>query len=150
MTFPLISIIGRLASGWLGDRFNKILVTSGLVVIMGIGMLCFSYTNNERILLLIPFVILFGIGWGGNATIRAVLIREYFGRTNFGTLSGFMMGMTALFGMVGPFFVGLIFDNWGSYQGAWLIITGLVIIAFFIMITSPRQQVFIPKAENLK
>jgi len=150
MAFPLVSIIGRLGSGWLGDRFNKILVASGLAATMSIGVLCFSYTNNERILMLIPFVILFGIGWGGNATIRAVLLREYFGRANFGTLSGFMMGMTAICGMVGPFFVGLIFDNWGSYQGAWLIATGLVIMALFIMATTPRRKILIPKAANLK
>jgi len=150
MAFPLVSIIGRLGSGWLGDRFNKILVASGLAATMSIGVLCFSYTNNERILMLIPFVILFGIGWGGNATIRAVLLREYFGRANFGTLSGFMMGMTAICGMVGPFFVGLIFDNWGSYQGAWLIATGLVVIALCIMATTPRREILIPKAANLK
>jgi len=150
MAFPLVSTIGRLGSGWFGDRFNKILVSSGLMAIMCIGMLCFSYIDNERMWLLIPFVILFGIGWGGNATNRAVLLREYFGRANFGTISGFMMGMTALCSMIGPFFVGLIFDNWGSYQGAWLIATGLVVIALCIMATTPRREILIPKAANLK
>ena len=117
---------------------------------MSIGLLCFSYIDNERMWLLIPFVVLFGIGWGGNATNRAALVREYFGRANFGTLLGFMMGMTALSSTVGPFFVGLIFDNWGSYQGAWLIVAGLVFTAFLIMATSPRPQILIPKAANLK
>jgi len=150
MSFPLISIFGRLGSGWLGDKLNKILVTFGFIVITGIGMLCFSYTNNERMWLLIPFVVLYGIGWGGSTVNRVALLREYFGRANFGTLLGFMVGMTAIIGMVGPVFAGLMFDNLGSYQGAWLIISGIIFTAAIIIATIPRRQILIPKAASLK
>jgi len=141
MAYPLLSIIGRLGSGWLGDKFNKILVTSVCIALLGIGILVFSFTNAERMWILVPFVILFGIGWGGFNTNRAALLREYFGRTNYGAISGFMVGMTAICGMVGPVFVGWIYDNWGSYQGAWLIVTCIVITALFIMATTPRRQI---------
>jgi MFS family permease len=63
----LTSIIGRLLSGWLGDRFSKIRVASGFLVIACLGLLCFTYITNESKWLLVPFILLFGIGWGGKS-----------------------------------------------------------------------------------
>jgi len=144
MAYPLISIIGRLGSGWLGDKYNRILVSSGFIAIISIGILCFSYTSDGRLWLLVPFVILFGIGWGGFNPNRAALLREYFGRANYGIISGFMVGITAICGMVGPVFVGWIFDNWGSYHEAWLILFGIVIASLLILVTTPRRKILIP------
>ena len=115
---------------------------------MGLGLLFFSYASNEGMWPLVPFIILFGIGWGGNATLRAALIREYFGRTKFGTILGFMMGMIALGGIVGPFLAGWVFDNWGSYQAAWLTFAGLVFAALIIMATTPPVSTNVQLADN--
>ncbi len=145
---PLISIVGRLASGWLSDRFNKTRVATGFFAIMGLGLLFFSYASNEGVWLLIPFIILFGIGWGGNAPIRAALLREYFGRTKFGTILGFMMGMIALGGIIGTLFAGWVFDNWGSYHAAWLIFACLVFVALGIMATTPSVGTNVQLAHN--
>ncbi len=61
---PLVSIIGRLGSGWLGDRFDKKRVATGCFAIMSMGLLFFSHVSNGRMWLLVPFIIPFGIGWG--------------------------------------------------------------------------------------
>ena len=87
--------------------------------------------------LIVPFIILFGIGWGSNLPIRAALLREYFGRSNFGTIFGFMTGMIALGHVVGPLFAGWVFDNWGSYRAAWLMFACLVFVASIITATTP-------------
>lgn len=134
---PLISIVGRLASGWLSDRFDKRRVAAGFFAPMGLGLLFFSYASSEGMWLLIPFIVLFGIGWGGNSTIRAALLSEYFGRTKFGTILGFMMGMVALGGIAGPLFAGWAFDNQGSYHAAWLAFACLVFAALIVIATTP-------------
>lgn len=134
---PLVSIIGRLSSGWLGDRFNKTRIAAGFIVLVGLGLLFFSYVLNERMWPLIPFIILFGIGWGSNLPMRAALMREYFGRNNIGTIFGFMMGLTAMGGVMGPIFTGWVFDNWGSYHAVWLIFACIVFVASIIMATTP-------------
>jgi sugar phosphate permease len=136
---PLISIVGRLSSGWLADRFNKKQTAVGFIVIVGLGLLFFSYASDERMWLLIPFVILFGIGWGSHITIRAALLREYFGRSNLGTIFGFMMALSSLGAVIGPIFAGWAFDNWGSYHVAWLLFAGLVLTASIIMASIPRR-----------
>ena len=98
--------------------------------------------------LLVPFIILVGIGWGGGATMRPALVREYFGRAKFGTILGFMMGMLALGTIVGPFFAGWVFDNWGSYHAAWLIFACLVFTGLIIMATMPPISTNIQSANN--
>ncbi|GAI13917.1 unnamed protein product, partial [marine sediment metagenome] len=42
-SIPLLSIIGRLGFGWLGDIFDKRYVMAGAYSLVGIGILAFSY-----------------------------------------------------------------------------------------------------------
>lgn len=136
---PLVSIVGRLSSGWLADRFNKKHTAVGFIVIVSVGLLFFSHASTEKMWPLIPFVILFGIGWGSHITIRAALLREYFGRSKLGTIFGFMMALSSLGAVVGPIFAGWVFDSRGSYYFAWLLFAGLVFLAAIVMETIPRR-----------
>jgi MFS family permease len=147
---PLISIVGRLTAGWLGDRFNKKRIAIGFIMLVGLGLLFFSYAFDEGVGLLIPFVILFGIGWGSNLPMRAALLREYFGRNNLGTIFGFMTGLSALGAVIGPIFAGWVFDNWGSYHAAWLIFACLVFVASIIIATTPPVVTNNQRGDNEK
>ncbi|MFC1902028.1 MFS transporter [Chloroflexota bacterium] len=140
MGIPLISILGRLGSGWFSDTFDKRLVSSGCLAATSLGLLLFSYVSDEVMWLLVPFIILFGIGWGGTATMRVPLLVEYFGRSRFGTILGFIMAMSALGSIVGPLFAGWLFDNLGSYHAAWLILACFTFIATIIMATIPSVR----------
>jgi len=134
---PMISITGRLGSGWLGDKFDKRWVATGCFTIMGLGLLAFNYVSHEAIAMIFPFAIFFGIGWGGNTTLRAALLREYFGRSRFGSILGLTMGMLALGTIIGPLFAGWVFDNRNSYHAAWLTFACFVFIALIIVMTTP-------------
>lgn len=142
MAVPVMTVSGRLGLGWLGDKFDKKRLTIACFATMVLGLLSFSYASDEAMWLLLPFIIFFGIGWGGNVTMRAAMLREYFGRDNFGAIHGFIIGMMTGGGIVGPLFAGWVFDNWGSYHATWLIFTCLVFVAMIVMATAPvgRQQ----------
>ena len=137
---PLVSIIGRFISGWLGDKFDKKLVTTGFTPLICFGLLFFMYASSEAMWVLVPFIILFGIGWGGTGTLRAALLREYFGRRSFGAIFGLTMGMTAVGTVIGPLFAGWVFDNWGSYHVAWVVFTVFTVAALIIMATTPSAS----------
>lgn len=137
MAMPLLSIIGRIGAGWLGDMLGNRQVATDCYIIMGLGLLAFSYVSDTLVWLLVPFIILFGIGWGANATIRASLLREYFGRSKFGTIYGLTSGMVALGSILGPFFTGWVFDNYNSYHSAWVILSCLIFLGVFIIATTP-------------
>jgi sugar phosphate permease len=137
MALPLVSITGRLGSGWLSDRFSKKLVATGFFAVMLAGLLCLNQASREAMWIMAPFIILFGMGWGGNNTIRASLMREYFGRSNFGSIFGFLMGTSVLATMAGPVFAGWVFDTWGSYQIAWITLIIIVSAGMILMATTP-------------
>ena len=135
---PLMSIVGRLGLGWLGDRFDKRRLMASAFAMMVFGLLCFGCTSAIDTWLLVPFLILFGIGYGGISALRPSLVREFFGRSNFGTIFGFIMGIMMLGGITGPLLAGYAFDNWGSYKVIWFVFADLAAAAgLLIATTSP-------------
>ncbi|MFC2020357.1 MFS transporter [Chloroflexota bacterium] len=128
-SIPLTSIIGRLGLGWLGDQFNKKLVAAGSFIMMGAGLFCFAYATNAGEWILVPFLILFGIGYGGANALRPALVREYFGRASFGTILGSITGAGLMGSILGPVLAGWAYDNWQSYQGIWFIFAVSTVVA---------------------
>jgi MFS family permease len=135
---PLLSVIGRLGFGWLGDRANRVKIAAAAFIMVCLGMLCFSSASCAGAWMLIPFLILFSIGVGGNNTMRASLVIEFFGRESFGTLFGFVVGIMMIGFIVGPPLAGWTFDKWGAYQGIWMVFAGLSIVASIIVVTTPN------------
>lgn len=140
MAIPLVSIPGRLGTGWLGDKLNKKWVTVSAFILMILGLVGFEYATVERSWLLVPFLFLFGVSFGGSVPMRISLLMEYFGRRKFGTVLGFMLGIIALVSMIGPPFAGWIYDTWGSYQGTWLAFAVLAFVGLVIMATIPPAR----------
>ncbi|MFC2012125.1 MFS transporter [Chloroflexota bacterium] len=134
---PVASIVGRLGSGWLGDRFGKKQVFTISFVLMTIGVVIFGLVTAEMMWLIVPFIIALSLGWGGSVTTRITLLREYFGRGSFGTIFGFTSGIMMLGFVTGAPLAGLVFDTWGSYQGAWFGFGALTLAGAVLVFTIP-------------
>ena len=102
---------------------------------LGSGVLCFAYASTMSIWLLVPFLVLLGIGYGGSNVILPALGREHFGRTNFGSIYGIMEGIGAIGGITGPAIAGWAYDNWGSYHIIWLLLASLAVVAIISVST---------------
>jgi uncharacterized membrane protein YeaQ/YmgE (transglycosylase-associated protein family) len=50
------------------------------------------------------------------------------------------MGMNSIGGILGPFFAGWVFDNWGSYYNAWLVLICLIFTGMLILVTIPSSK----------
>jgi len=114
---PLASIAGRLGFGWIADRSSRKLVSAVGFCMMGLGLVCFGSVEIIGFRVLVPFLILFGIGYGGLNVMRPALVQEYFGRSNFGTIFGIIIGVSMAGSIGGPAVAGWAYDSWGSYQG---------------------------------
>ncbi|MFC1847357.1 MFS transporter [Chloroflexota bacterium] len=145
---PLMSIPGRITTGWLGDKFNKRLVAIYSFSIMGGGVFLFGLVSNTGTWILVPFLILFGTGYGGCNVLRASLGREYFGRANFGAIFGLMVGINAIGGIIGPTLAGWAYDSWGSYQTTWFLLAGLDVIALILVLTLTPVKGAVETADN--
>ena len=137
---PLLSIVGRLGFGWLGDVFSKKYVLALTAAFQTAGLLAFYYAPS--LWALIIFLITFGLGYGGAIALRPAIQREYFGRNAFGSIQGASIAVMTIGGIIGPAFAGWIFDIRASYQLAWLILAIVTAIAIplIMAIELPRNQ----------
>jgi len=139
MALPVVSIVGRIGSGWFADRFDKKRIATLLFGCMVAGMFCWSFTSTATWLIL-PYIVLVGVGWGGNAIVRSAITSEAFGRQHFGAILGVMMGLSAVGGIAGPFIGGWAFDTWGTYQYLWWAYAGLLVVGTLVIATMPMPD----------
>jgi MFS family permease len=116
------SIVGRLAFGWLIDRWPpaRLLTLSFLLLAAGPGILelLFLALGLRESHLLWLYAIPFGMGVGGNAVTMPVLVAACFGELHFSEIMGVLMSGFALGVIVGIPGAGFVFDRTGSYEGA--------------------------------
>jgi MFS family permease len=126
---PLLTVIGRVGFGWFGDRVDKRRVAALALALTSLGVLILGYTSAGRNWVIMAFIIVFGIGWGGAVPMLSGLLRDYFGRERLGTIVGFA-GSVMMVGMItGAPFAGWVFDQRGDYQLAWFILAGVAGVA---------------------
>ncbi len=135
---PLLSIIGRLTFGWLGDVFPKRHVLSLTTGLQAIGLLAFYYA--PALWALIIFLVTFGSGYGGAIALRPAIQREYFGRNAFGSIQGWSMAVMTIGSIIGPAFAGWVFDIRGSFQLAWLIFAIMTAVAIPLIMAIELPQ----------
>ena len=121
----LVSIIGRVSYGYLGDRFDKRYLFVSLYVMQALGVLVLMTANSMAMVYL--FIFLFGVGFGGGIPLGTAIWAEYFGRKAFGKIMGFSAPVGMISSAVGPIMAGHIFDVTGSYSYAFMAISALVL-----------------------
>jgi MFS transporter, OFA family, oxalate/formate antiporter len=137
---PVVSIASRLSFGWFGDKMDKKSLTAIGFSMICIGLLVFSYAGTGWGLLLL-FVVLFGTGFGGTNTMRAVLTRDLFGSQNFATIYGFVSGVGAVGALIGAPLAGYVYDTMSSYRPIWLVFTALTALCIGAMLFMPPARI---------
>ena len=111
-------IVSRLAFGWICDRIGGLRTLLLGSALQGIALLLFIPFDGLASLYVISAV--FGLFQGGIVPSYAIIIREYFDRSEAGARVSIVITAT-LFGMaLGGWMSGAIFDLTGSYRAAFL------------------------------
>lgn len=129
---PLATVLGRVGFGWLMDRVDKRGLAVLSFVLNSLGVLVLAFITPDETLLIVLFIIIYGVGWGSSVVLLAGLLNSYFGMKRLGTIIGFAGVFTMLAFVTGAPLAGWIFDHWGYYQPAWFVLAGLVGIATFL------------------
>lgn len=137
---PVASIVGRIGFGWLGDKVSRKSVTVFTFCMASAGLVCFGFVSVTNMWLIVLFLFLFGVGYGGINTMRPSLLRECFGRKSFGTLFGLMLSISYLASTGGPPIAGWVYDNWHSYQVIWLIAAIFAAVGSIFIIIIPGAK----------
>ena len=111
-------IVSRLAFGWICDRIGGLRTLLLGSVLQGMALLLFL--PFDGLISLYVISALFGLFQGGIVPAYAIIVREFFARSEAGSRVAIVITAT-LFGMaLGGWMSGAIFDLTGSYRAAFL------------------------------
>lgn len=127
---------GRLAMPWLGDWLDLRLVFSLCLAISAVGLFGMVAVSDPAMVYL--SLALFGFGSGGTMPLRPTIIASYYGGRSFATIHGWGSSFAQVGSMVGPLFLGWVFDVSGSYNVA-LAIYGVASAASAALILLARR-----------
>ncbi|MFC1886270.1 MFS transporter [Thermodesulfobacteriota bacterium] len=135
----VVSVIGRMGFGWLGDRMrkNRLMATALFMQIIGLTIFAYTKTMGQAI----AFLVIYGIGFGGVLTLRLTLQGDFFGRKAFGSIQGIMLGLHMTGSVISPVFAGWIFDVYNSYCYAWLTLAATISIAIPLVLSLKRPSI---------
>lgn len=138
----LCSLIGRLGFGFIGDFTNKRYLLTIALVLQSFGLFIFAFISFDRAWLVIPFLLIYAVGYGGTMPLRPALQADYFGARNFGTIMGLVSTISMVGGLASPVIAGWFFDVSGSYHVAWLLFAWVSVPAIPLMFLAkpPRAR----------
>jgi MFS family permease len=141
----LAGLGGRVAFGFLGDRFGaKRVLVSGLLL-QALGALAYFFARELSAFYAVAA--LFGFIYAGVMPLYAVLARENFPQRMMGTIIGGTATAGSLGMATGPLAGGLIYDTFASYGWLYIGACGIGIGAFLIALTfSPYPAQPTPEA----
>jgi MFS family permease len=136
------SLLGRVMTGWLLDRFFAPRVAFCLLSIAALG--AFVLAGAESLAMGVVAAMLIGFGMGGEADVTPYILSRYFGLRSFAMLYGFTWTAYAIAGAVGPILMGRAFDVTGSYTTLLTQIAAFTFVIGALMLLMPRYVPLIP------
>lgn len=130
------SVLGRIGTGWLLDRFfgARVALVVSVVTAVGIVLLAKAHNFMEGSVA----AALIGVGAGGEAAITPYLLTRYFGLRSFSTLYGITWTFYAAAGATGPVILGRAFDSTGSYASLLVILAVGLLVAACLNLLLPQ------------
>ena len=133
-----MQVVGRLAIMALDKRASNDLIT--VCCFTALALAIFFLLGTHWVLpLALPFVVLFGSGYGIVSVIRPLIAREVLGNDAFGSKTGLLALFYLLGSAISPFF-GAIIWSIGGYQSL-LVLLSLFVVAGMVLYRIARNAV---------
>ena len=108
------SLLGRLTTGWLLDRFFAPRVGFCLLSVAAVGT--YLLAGAQSLPVGVVAAALIGFGMGAEADVTPYILSRYLGLRSFAMLYGLTWTAYAIAGAIGPILMGRAFDATGSYR----------------------------------
>lgn len=130
------SLVGRLITGWLLDRFFAPRVGMALLLTTALGLAVLSTAHTLDVATLASA--LMGFSMGGEADVTPYLLARYFGVNRLGLLYGWSWMAFAVAAALGSILLGRAFDRQGTYQYLLVAFAGATLLAGLLMLALPQ------------
>jgi len=143
-----MSIIGRLACGALGLRYEGGHLGAVFLGFMGLGIISLIYARSISFIYL--YSMLTGIGYGGMLVLMPNLFGAYFGRTHYSRIVGWIAPIMTLACALSPVVAGFLYDSTGNYFFSFSLAVGLIFMSALIALLVRPPQPAMAVEDNLK
>lgn len=140
-------IVGRIASGYLMDRYFAPYVAACSLLGMAVGVTLLALDASHATLYLAA--ILVGLASGSEMSEIAYIISRYFGNRAFGRIYGVMLSAFQLGGAIGAPVLGIYQHRTGGYTGMLWALGAASVVAAVLMASLRRSQEFSVKNHEL-
>ncbi len=142
----ICNLIGTIAVGFLGSRFRKKYLLSGVYAVRALMFAVYAFTPVTMTTTLI-FAAGLGLAWLSTVPLTSAIIGQIFGTRYFGTLFGFVFLGHQAGAYLGASLGGHLYDLTGSYDTIWLINIALGLFAALIHLPIADKPLVRPLAQ---
>lgn len=129
----VFSIVGRLGTGLLLDRFPASRVGAAVFLLPVVGCLLLIAAGNGQLPAMIAAALI-GLTLGAEIDVIAYLTTKHFGLRSFGALYGGLLAALSLGTAAGPLGAARVFDVYGSYGPfLWVVVIGMVVSSLALL-----------------
>ena len=142
----LVSLVGRLTTGWLSDRIGRAptLTLMYASAALGIGCLALLAVTGSRGWLVL-YVVFYGMAQGSSGIAASARAADVFAGASFGAIFGWLTLAIGPGEALGAWVGGMLFDVTGSYLGAFgLAVVALAagVVAIWRVRSDPRRSTY--------
>ncbi|WP_269792548.1 MFS transporter [Stenotrophomonas sp. Iso1] len=140
-----LGMVGKFFFGFLADMTTPKKVFVCNVALMSVGAVIIALQRPE---LLWTGLVVMGLGWGGLYAILQLQIVEAFGLSAAGKILGTISLMDATSAGLGIWLTAVMFDHFGNYRVAFIVIAVLVVIGLLasVLVRDERRRAFVASA----
>ena len=130
--YAIPAMISKVVFGWLVEKkLDPRAAVSISLALQAIGLVLILYAQTPMQL---AFVIaIFGFGGGAGLPMSNILFRNTFTPMSFGTSRGLAQPFIALMQATGTPLVAILFQYYGNYNNAFLLLIAMVVLAIFVI-----------------
>jgi sugar phosphate permease len=132
-------IVGVMVGWWIGDRWDKRLISAACMLAHALGLLLLTYAFHMW--MLVAFAVLHGTAWGLRGPFMQAIRADYFGRSAIGMILG-LSYMIIIIGQIGgPMIAGVFADATGDYRAGFTLLAVLAGLGsiFFLLARKPTR-----------
>lgn len=142
---------GRVLYGVLSDKIGRKAVLLISFIFQAVLILALSFTVQGSSLasapVLMVLVVLIGANYGANLAVFPAITKDYFGLKNFAMNYGIVYTAWGLGGFMLSQLAGAIKDAYGTFNNAYLLAAGMLVVAAVLMAVMKSPQ---PTEESLR
>jgi len=126
---------------WMGDRFNKRILSALCMLGHMVGLLFLTYATGPA--MIVAYAILHGTAWGLRGPMMQAIRADYFGRSAIGMILGLSLMIIVVGQVGGPMIAGILADITGNYRLGFTVLAllaGLGSVFFLVAKRPPRPR----------